>query len=95
MKKKVIKSAKNRLNELIKLNSTSNDPILKAESIKLALAINAKYNLKHSFSARNGFCKKCYNRLDISANYRVRIRNKRKIITCNNCNFVFRYKIDN
>lgn len=88
----MVKNARSRLNELIRLSATSNDLVLKSEALKLAIMINSKYNLKQSFSARKGFCKKCYSVFLSSKDYRIRLKNNRRVINCINCGFSHRFK---
>ena len=58
--------------------------------IKKIKKIAMSHNLKLG-SKRKKFCKKCY--IPYTTNSKVRIKNRIKSITCNNCGYISRWKI--
>jgi RNase P subunit RPR2 len=59
--------------------------------IKKAKRLAMSKNIKLTKFKKN-FCQKCYSIFD-SSNSEVRIKKGRKIIRCQNCNYISRYKI--
>ncbi|MGB9636672.1 MAG: ribonuclease P protein component 4 [Thermoplasmata archaeon] len=60
-------------------------------SLYLARKIGMRYNVRLPAVIKRAFCKHCYTLFVPGKNARVRVKKGRIIVTCLNCNHVFRY----
>jgi len=81
------KNIKNKTPRLSQVRSSSSES--QAKEIKKIKKLAMKYNLPLK-EKRKLFCKKCFTPY---INPKIRIKNKKKIITCKECGYISRWKI--
>jgi len=92
-KKAAKKIAVERIERLFEL-AKSADSVGSKRYVKLAREIARKLQVKIPEKFRRGFCKNC-NNVFIGGVYSVRIKDGFRIIKCNNCGKVRRFKLAN
>ncbi|MBT3304113.1 ribonuclease P [Candidatus Woesearchaeota archaeon] len=89
---KIIKTAKERINELFKQAKCADDT-LSNRYVTLARKISMKYKVRIPSELKRRFCKHCYKYLRQGKTVRVRRTPKGIVYTCLHCNKQTRFPI--